>query len=69
MGGLYNKEGALMNTLRSKKEGAAYMKVSLPTFGKFLKEHPGIMEDKKVNMNILMKIIEKESGKKRGSVL
>jgi len=55
-----------MSTLKSKKEGAAYMKVSLPTFGKFLKEHPGILENKKVNMNILMKIIEKESCKKGG---
>ncbi|MBN2753424.1 MAG: hypothetical protein JXR81_01020 [Candidatus Goldbacteria bacterium] len=58
-----------MDTLRSKKEGAVYLKVSLPTFGKFVKQHPEIIENKKVNMKLLIKTAEKESVKKRGNIL
>lgn len=58
-----------MDALKSKKEGAVYLKVSLPTFGKFIKQHPEVIENKKVNMERLIKITEKESCKKRGSIL
>lgn len=58
-----------MDTLKSRKEGAVYLKVSLPTFGKFVKQHPEIIQNKKVNMKLLIKITEKESAKRRGNIL
>lgn len=50
-----------MKEFLNKKEAAEYMRVSLPTFRKFLKKHSSIICGGKISGESLKKLMEDES--------
>lgn len=52
-----------MEDILSKEEAARCFKVSVPTFNKYAKLHPGIVQGKEVILHKLKECIEKESAR------